>query len=151
MPHGQNLRKGRVSLTCHVYLVTTVTHQRHPFFEDLQTGRLLVTLLRRQHQQCVLRSLAFVIMPDHLHWLIQVGPQQELSRIINFTKTMSARRINAHLNRAGQPLWQRGFHDHAVRAEEDLLSMARYVIANPLRAGLVEDIGQYSLWDAMWL
>ena len=30
-------------------------------------------------------------------------------------------------------------------------TMARYIIANPLRAGLVEHIGQYPLWDAIWL
>jgi hypothetical protein len=29
--------------------------------------------------------------------------------------------------------------------------MARYIIANPLRAGLVDRIGDYPLWDAMWL
>ena len=151
MPHGKNLRTGRVSLPGHVYLITSVTHERGLFFQDLYAGRLLVNLLRRQHQQGVAHSLTFVVMPDHLHWLLQIGPRQELSRIVNFTKTMTARRINAHLQRPGQPLWQRGFHDHAVRAEEDLRSLARYVIANPLRAGLVEDIGQYPLWDAAWL
>jgi len=29
--------------------------------------------------------------------------------------------------------------------------MARYIVANPLRAGLVERIGDYPLWDATWL
>jgi len=48
-------------------------------------------------------------------------------------------------------LWQKGYFDRALRREEDLKAMARYIVANPLRAGLVEHIGQYPLWDAIWL
>ncbi|MEG2798132.1 MAG: transposase, partial [Pseudomonas sp.] len=48
-------------------------------------------------------------------------------------------------------IWQKGYFDRALRREEDLKVMARYIIANPLRAGLVEHIGQYPLWDAIWL
>jgi len=47
-------------------------------------------------------------------------------------------------------MWQDGFHDHAIRKEEDLADIARYVVANPLRAGLVRRIGDYSLWDSIW-
>lgn len=50
-----------------------------------------------------------------------------------------------------QALWQDGFHDHALRAEEDVVEVARYVVSNPLRAGLVRCLGDYPLWDAVWL
>ena len=49
------------------------------------------------------------------------------------------------------PVWQRGFYDHAIRREENLRNVARYIVANPLRAGLVQQIGDYPLWDAIWL
>jgi hypothetical protein len=38
-----------------------------------------------------------------------------------------------------------------LRKDEDLQTVARYIVANPLRAGLVEKIGDYPLWDAIWL
>ncbi|MGH8412134.1 MAG: REP-associated tyrosine transposase, partial [Pseudomonas sp.] len=38
-----------------------------------------------------------------------------------------------------------------IRRDEDLPAVARYIVANPLRAGLVEKIGDYPLWDAVWL
>jgi len=38
-----------------------------------------------------------------------------------------------------------------LRAEEDIRSVAEYIIANPIRAGLVDDIGMYAFWDAWWL
>jgi hypothetical protein len=38
-----------------------------------------------------------------------------------------------------------------LRREEDVLSVARYIVVNPLRAGLVARVGDYPLWDAVWL
>ena len=66
------------------------------------------------------------------------------------TKGHSAISINRILGNQGQ-LWQKGFHDRAIRKEEDMQEIARYVVANPLRAGLVEKIGDYPLWDVIWL
>jgi putative transposase len=50
-----------------------------------------------------------------------------------------------------QQIWQRGFHDHALRDEDDVRDIARYIIANPLRSGLAKSIGEYPHWDAIWL
>lgn len=54
-------------------------------------------------------------------------------------------------HKAGGPLWQNGFHDRAIRNESDLLPAARYVIANPIRAGLVSSVCDYPYWNAKWL
>lgn len=78
-------------------------------------------------------TLAFVIMPDHLHWLLQLEHETNLSAVMRTMKTVSGRKINQRFNRAGR-LWQPGFHDHALRKEEELKETARYIIANPLRA-----------------
>ena len=88
-------------------------------------------------------------MPDHLHWLItlQTGT---ISKLMQCIKGRSAISINRALGNQGQ-LWQKGFHDRAIREEEDLQAIARYVVANPLRAGLADKIGDYPLWDAIWL
>ena len=59
--------------------------------------------------------------------------------------------INRILQTPGQRRWQTGFHDHALRTEEDLPAIARYVIANPLRAGIVTSVRAYPHWDTVWL
>ena len=51
----------------------------------------------------------------------------------------------------GAPLWQTGYYDHAIRKDEDIQAIARYIVANPIRAGLVTKVGDYSHWDAVWL
>ncbi len=42
-------------------------------------------------------------------------------------------------------------HGRSLRKDEDLVHLARYVVANPVRAGLVERLGDYPLWDAQWV
>ncbi|MDP2829666.1 MAG: transposase [Sulfuricellaceae bacterium] len=147
--HASVLRKGRVSEAGRAYLLTTVTEGRRPLFADFHVGRLLAAELRNEHAARRVVSLAWVIMPDHLHWLLTLE-QGALGQLMQRVKSRSAIAINARLG-CTQRLWQKGFHDHAVRGEEDLASIARYVVANPLRAGLVSHIGDYPLWDADWL
>jgi len=143
-PHARKLRSGRHSLPGQVYLLTTVTKGREPVFLDFGFARMLIAVLREQQDLQHAHTLAFVVMPDHLHWLMQLGERIELSLCMRNVKTMSARRL-------GRPVWQRGFHDHALRQEQDLADVARYVIANPVRAGLVQRTGQYPHWDAVWV
>jgi REP element-mobilizing transposase RayT len=150
-PHGSGLRKGRVSIGHQVYLVTTVTCNRQPLFQDLHAGRKVVETLRYASDKGNAETLAYVVMPDHIHWLLSLGENAALSRLVGTMKRHSARRIN-ELNRiTGRCVWQRGFHDHALRSDESLPAVARYIVANPLRARLVKRIGDYPLWDAVWL
>jgi len=95
-------------------------------------------------------TLAFVIMPDHLHWLLKLTGDRPLSVCVNAVKSGSAREIN-ELSKCRGQFWQKGFYDRAIRYNDDIVSVARYIIANPLRAGLVDSIRNYSLWDAIWV
>jgi putative transposase len=149
MPYD-DLRKGRFSHPHQTYLITTVTADRHPWFHDLYLARLIIREMRRMEVQGALYTLAWVLMPDHLHWLFQLGASSRLDEAMHRFKGRSALIINQALNRHG-PFWQRAYHDRTLRAGEDLPAMARYLIANPIRAGLVESAGDYPHWDAAWL
>ena len=96
-------------------------------------------------------TLAFVVMPDHVHWLFSLPVNLALSKVVGAVKSNSARQVNGSIAGQGCAVWQRGFHDHALRRGEDVLHIARYIVANPLRAGLVKRIGDYPLWDAVWI
>ena len=151
MPHikpaGHRLRKGHVSIENQVYLVTFVTQDRMHRFTNLQCGRLMTrALMDSKHAE----TLAFVIMPDHVHWLIQLLGEAHLSRVVHGVKSSSGSRLNKFLGRRGR-FWQSGFHDHALRTEEAVIDAARYIIANPKRAGLVGSVRDYSHWDAIWI
>lgn len=144
------LRRGRCSLSRQIYCVTTVTRDRVPIFNGLTAARLLIRELRRLDDSGVVDSLAWVVMPDHLHWMIQLHDHWPLFRVVKTIKARSALAINAHLDLHGS-LWQRAYYDRAARKDDDVCQLARYLIANPLRAGLVEHIGDYPHWDCIWL
>ena len=149
--NGHRLRTGRHSETSHIYHVTTTTKNRYPYFSDLQLGRLVVHALRYQHETGHVKSLAFVVMPDHLHWLVQLNESTNLSKLMASVKSWSAVQVKKVADIDNENIWQRGYYDHALRCDEDVQSVARYIAANPLRAGIVKDIGEYPLWDAIWL
>ena len=149
MPYDA-LRRGRCSLSCQIYCVTTVTRGRVPIFNGLTAARLLIRELRRLDDSGVVDSLAWVVMPDHLHWLLQLNRCCQLSDVIKSLKACSALAINNYHGQQGS-LWQRAYYDRAARKDDDVCQLARYIIANPLRAGLVEHIGDYPHWDCIWL
>ncbi|MEX3772099.1 transposase [Pseudomonas sp. MYb118] len=149
LPASHRLRMGRYAEPHRVYLLTTNTIDREPIFKDVRLGRLVVHQFRRAQNFGWANSLAWVVMPDHFHWLVELD-NCSLSNLMRRTKSLIAREVNLASSRVG-PLWQQGYHDRALRREEDLVKMARYVVANPLRAGLVERLGDYPLWDAIWL
>ncbi|MEB2648743.1 REP-associated tyrosine transposase [Pseudomonas canadensis] len=148
-PASNRLRIGRYDEPNRIYLLTSNTLDRIPIFNDFKLGRLVVQQFRIAQNQGLVTSLAWVVMPDHFHWLISLE-KGSLADLMRQVKSKSTRIVNAVSGRQGR-LWQPGFHDHAVRQEESLEGIARYIVANPLRAGLVKKFGDYPLWDAIWL
>jgi len=147
-----DLRKGRFSESGREYLITTITQQRLPIFNDFDSNRILINTLRDSEHRYDCQWLCWVIMPDHFHGLLRLNnaSPHDLSTVMKFIKGQSAKNINQHQKRSGS-LWQTGFHDHALRKEEDRLNIARYIVANPLRAGLVKRLGEWPHWDSVWL
>ena len=140
----KHLRKGRFSSTNQIYHITTTTLCRKPIFNDLKYARILINVLKDTDAHNYTNTLAFIIMPDHIHWLFELHNSKTLAQVMQAVKSISAKQI-------GQPIWQTGFYDHAIRKDEDIQHIARYIIANPIRAGITKKVGDYPHWDAIWL
>ncbi len=89
-------------------------------------------------------------MPDHWHGLVRLGSADALPELMRRVKAVTAREVNRHFKRQG-PLWMRAYHERALHHDEDMREAARYIVANPVRAGLVQSVGQYPYWDAAWI
>ena len=121
-----------------------------PVFRDFDVARAAAATLASPESLGGSRLLAWVLMPDHLHLLLQLGEAETLAVVVSRIKARSATAANRAGRRRGA-VWGRGFHDHAVRRDEDLRVLAGYIVANPLRAGLARGCGAYPFWDAAWL
>ncbi|MBE0459991.1 transposase [Pseudoalteromonas sp. KG3] len=148
MYKSQNLRKGRVSLSNHFYAITLVTHNRSNYFVSLDFNRQIIKQMQLLEVQKHLKSNAFSIMPNHIHWQFQLLNNTLLPQIIRCFKGRTAvvcREFGIY------KLWQKGYYDHLIRDEDDLINNARYIIANPLRAGLVKNVADYPYWDCVYV
>lgn len=83
-----------------------------------------------------------VIMPDHVHLLFQAARGFALSRIMKGIKGVSAMLVNESRQATGS-IWQDESYDRIMRDEQEALKMARYLLDNPRRSGLVEQPEDY--------
>lgn len=94
------------------------------------------------------RNLAWVAMPDHVHWLFSLRTGT-LPEAVALLKGRSAREIGT-LYEGAAPFWQAGYFDHALRHDAAVQRHARYLVENPLRAGLVSSPWEYPHWWCGW-
>ena len=85
--------------------------------------------------------LAWVFMPDHVHWLLQ-GNQEDAD--LKAAMTVVRQRTAIAFKRAfGTALWQRDCHERVLRRGEDAVAVSNYILNNPVRAGLVDEAADY--------
>lgn len=150
LPSHKALRKGRLSIPGQAYLLTTTTLFRRPVFNDFDAASAVASVHNLKWVWRDSQVLAWVLMPDHWHGLVVLGQHDELHKLMGRFKTASAKRLEDRYKINGY-VWSRGYHDHVLRTDEALRDTGRYIVANPLRAGMVQDIGMYPFWNAVWL
>lgn len=85
--------------------------------------------------------ICFTIMPTHIHIAFELlSGNKGISKIMQSIKGISSRRINTILNRNGK-LWQDESYDRWIRNDKELYYVIRYILENPVKAGLVKN------WD----
>jgi putative transposase len=119
------------------------TFERHDYFSDLVRTREIVEQLLSTAAHWGVEIIAYCFMPDHLHALVEGLSEQADSR--EFADAF--RQISGfYFKQArGRRLWQEGYFDHVLREEEDTIAVARYIVLNPVRAGLCAHASEYAL------
>lgn len=85
-PHSRNLRLGRFSQSGQVYLLTMVGIDRSPVFADFFAARCVVRAMHESSVVFVAETLAFVVMPDHVHWRVQLKDGARLGEVVRRVK-----------------------------------------------------------------
>lgn len=148
-PGARALRHGRSSTPGRPYLVTTICHARERRFAHAECAAPVAEAIADPALWREARLLCWVLMPDHLHALIGLGATEPLPKLMQRVKCVTAGIANAVEGRRGA-VWMAGYHDRGVRSEAMLRPLARYVIANPVRAGLVHRATDYRYWGCAW-
>jgi REP element-mobilizing transposase RayT len=119
----------------HQYFLTFCTRHRAPVFSHSEASELVIAQFQRTATKHRFAYLAYCLMPDHAHALVEgLTPEADLRTFVKSAKESSGR---AYFRRHQRALWQEGYYEHVLRADEDARQVARYILENPIRAGLV--------------
>ncbi len=123
------------------YFVTTCTAFRTPTFTDATVAENAIALILKSAASHGFAIVAYCVMPDHVHLLV-AGEREDadLGRFVKHTKQVTG---FAHSQSKHAELWQPGYHERVLRDEEATLTVARYILENPVRAGLAETLGEW--------
>jgi len=94
------------------------------------------------------RLIAWCIMPNHVHVLVEMIEGFPLPDVIHSWKLFSAREANNALGRSGE-FWMREYYDRYVRDVEHFEAVRRYIEDNPVKAGLVNSKELWR-WSSAW-
>ena len=142
---SHQLRKGRYAISGTYYFLTTTTFKRRRILSTPEVAQIIFDSLQWLENEGRLRWICIMIMPDHIHAVIQLGCNQTLASVMHSLKSFTAREINALRNETGS-VWQAEYYDRGVRGEESLNEIIRYCYENPVRKGLVKWAGDYPYW-----
>jgi putative transposase len=123
------------------YSLTTCTFNRITAFTERDTcdtvrAQLVTTAVAEQFD-----VIAYCLMPDHIHILAEgCGHTSDLRRFMSLFKQTSG---FWYAKREHRRLWQAGFYDHILRDHDVTLVVAKYILENPVRAGLVSRFTEY--------
>jgi REP element-mobilizing transposase RayT len=95
----------------------------------------LVALALKQFDGQRYHLSAWCVMPNHVHVVLRPFVRWKLPPIIHSWKSFTAKHANGLLGRSGS-FWQREYYDHLVRNDAEYLRVVRYVVNNPMKAGL---------------
>jgi len=133
-----------------LYFFTIVTHNRQPLFARESARRLLSTAIERTQQDRPWKIEAMVLLPEHLHALWRLPPDD--TDYSGRIAAMKKRFTRAYLAACGveEPIapgqrrhrrrgvWQPRFWEHTIRDAKDFHLHVDYIHANPVKHGLVD-------------
>jgi REP element-mobilizing transposase RayT len=126
--------------------LTICTDRRQAWFTETR----VVEMARLQFFQSAEREsfeiLAYCFMPDHLHALVTaVSNAADFTRFARLAKQRSGFQF---VRMTGEALWQKSYFDRTLRDDECPASLVRYIIENPIRAGLASSPADYRHWGS---
>jgi len=138
-----NYRRNKLETSDAVYFITMVTKgRRHLFIPDVTSDIIRETMFFMS-ADLDFDFLAWVILPDHIHWLIKPG-NNDYSDIVFSYK----RRITAEFRREGfitpnTTIWQDRFWERTVRNENEMSNYIEYIHYNPIKHGWVDCVANW--------
>ncbi len=130
----------RYFLSGNYYFMTHVTHNRAPIL--VEHFDILWAAICDIKNRYPFEIIAWCILPDHVHILINPG-QTQISAVMRRIKLSFANRYRNRIGVKRGRIWQNRFWDHQIRNEIDLNRHIDYIHYNAVKHGLVDAPTEY--------
>ena len=117
-------------------------NNRQAVFAGPEDFQAFLQALAQTKERYPFRLFAYCLLNNHFHLVLQPGDGQSISRILQSLTVAHTWRFHKQHRSSGH-VWQGRFKSPVIQDDEHLLTVLRYVEANPLRAGLVSDLADY--------
>lgn len=120
-----------------IYFITSVTRERKGIFKKDKNIELFWSTLRRVQGYYPHELQAFVLLPEHFHFLIKPVNCSFSKLFQSFHKNFTLNFKAFHSIKTNLRLWQHRFWDHVIRSEKDWQFHLNYIHYNPVKHGYV--------------
>jgi putative transposase len=130
-----------------IYFITSETNKRKQIFSMMENIDLFWQTLTKVQQYYPHELQAFVLLPDHFHFLIKPIDCNFSKLFQSFHRNFTINFKVLHSIKTNLTLWQHRFWDHVIRSEKDWQFHLNYIHYNPVKHGYVsrpEDWGSSS-------
>jgi len=136
MPRGlQRFQQSRQS-----HFLTFSCYRRQPNFSCPNTYDLFVQCLEEMRRRFSMRIYGYVVMPEHVHLLVNEPEPVSLAEAIHYLKLSFAKRLRSRTGATTpRSFWQKRYYDRNIRDAQEFTVKLRYLHRNPANRGLVKD------------
>ncbi len=125
---GQRLR---LQQTGDFHFLTFSCYRRLPYMASVEARDLFEDALERVRTRYLFAVSGYVVMPEHVHLLVNEPMRGLLSR------TVQALKLSVSMRSQQRPFWQAHYYDFNVTSHAKFVEKLRYIHRNPVRRGLV--------------
>jgi putative transposase len=131
----------------YAYHVINRGNGRGTVFHKTQDYEAFLSLLVEAKKRHQVKMSGFCLMPNHFHLVLEPPHQTALSQFMQWLLTSHVRRYHKHYGSSGH-IWQGRFKSFPIQRNEHLITVLRYVLQNPVRAGLSSTPREW-LWSSL--
>ena len=143
------MRKKREVTECVFYHVTSRTNDKIRVFENKLGRKIMLMVLQDAKDKFRFRLANFCVMPTHIHLLIEPGEGTNLTMIMQWIKTRSAKWWN-RIHGSTDHVWGERFFARAINNPDEYVSVMEYIDQNPVKAGLTDVPAQWQASGAFY-
>lgn len=135
-------RSPRIQSTQMIFHVINRGNGRSAVFHSSKDYQEYLDLLNRYKEKFSIHVYHYVLMPNHIHFLLEPTIESTLSRFMQGLTLAHTRRFNMRKRSVGH-VWQGRFKSIPIETDAYFLQCGRYIELNPVRAGIVSHPSQY--------